>query len=87
MPKTKTAKVRYKPVVSSRHFHPSVRGLRANIAVNGVLVPILVDSDGRKRGIIDGNYRKRSPTNWATIALKSYRRDWKRTRSGPWRGP
>jgi len=33
--------------------------LRANIAVNGVLVPIVVDSDGQRRRIIDGNYRKR----------------------------
>ena len=33
--------------------------LRNNIAVNGVLVPILVDSDGPTRRIIDGNYRKR----------------------------
>ena len=32
--------------------------LRDNIAVNGVLVPILVDSDGPRREIIDGNYRK-----------------------------
>ena len=30
-----------------------------NIAVNGVLVPILVDGDGLKRRIIDGNCRKR----------------------------
>jgi ParB-like chromosome segregation protein Spo0J len=36
--------------------------LRQNIAVNGVLVPILVDSDGPKRRIIDGNYRKRIAT-------------------------
>jgi DNA modification methylase len=33
--------------------------LRDSIAVNGVLVPIIVDSDGPKRKIIDGNYRKR----------------------------
>ncbi len=33
--------------------------LRDSIAVNGVLVPILVDGDGPVRGIIDGNYRKR----------------------------
>ncbi len=32
--------------------------LRDNIAANGVLVPILVDSDGPRRKIIDGNYRK-----------------------------
>jgi len=33
--------------------------LRDNIAVNGVLMPIVVDSDGPVRGIIDGNYRKK----------------------------
>src|SRR5262249_18260866 len=33
-------------------------GLRDSIAVNGVLVPILVDGDGTRRKIIDGNYRK-----------------------------
>ena len=32
--------------------------LRDHIAVNGVLVPILVDGDGPRRKIIDGNYRK-----------------------------
>ena len=32
--------------------------LKENIAVNCVLVPILVDSDGPLRKIIDGNYRK-----------------------------
>jgi hypothetical protein len=32
--------------------------LRDNIAVNGVLVPILVDGHGPRRKIIDGNYRK-----------------------------
>jgi hypothetical protein len=34
-------------------------GLRANIAINGVLIPILVDSDGPRRKIIDGNHRKK----------------------------
>ncbi|QDV37579.1 DNA N-6-adenine-methyltransferase [Tautonia plasticadhaerens] len=32
--------------------------LRSNVALNGVLVPILVDSDGPRRRIIDGNHRK-----------------------------
>ena len=32
--------------------------LRDSIALNGVLVPIIVDSEGPKRRIIDGNYRK-----------------------------
>jgi DNA modification methylase len=49
----------YEPVIKL----PSLRyedfvALKDNIAVNGVLVPILVDSDGPKRKIIDGNYRK-----------------------------
>jgi hypothetical protein len=30
--------------------------LKDNIAVNGVLVPILVDSEGPRRKIIDGKY-------------------------------
>ena len=34
-------------------------GLRASIAVSGVWLPILVDCDGPRRRIIDGNYRKR----------------------------
>ena len=33
-------------------------GLRDCIAVHGVLVPILVDSSGPRRIIIDGNYSK-----------------------------
>jgi hypothetical protein len=32
--------------------------LKDSIAVNGVIVPILVDSDGPVPKIIDGNYRK-----------------------------
>ena len=61
MPKTKPTKVRYQPVLlKSLPLPPEqYEGLRANIAVNGVLVPILVDSDGPKRGIIDGNHRKK----------------------------
>jgi hypothetical protein len=64
MAKTKTrtkriTKPKYEPVLKL----PPVRyedfvALRDNIAVNGVLVPILVDSDGPRRRIIDGNYRK-----------------------------
>lgn len=34
-------------------------GLRQSIAMSGVLVPILVDSDGPVRRIIDGSYRKK----------------------------
>jgi hypothetical protein len=57
--KTKLAKVRYYAVLKLPPLPPDqYEGLRANIAVNGILVPILVDSDGPKRGIIDGNHRK-----------------------------
>ena len=61
MPRTRTkpTKVKYHPVIKLPPLSPDqYAGLRANIAVNGVLLPILVDSDGPKRGIIDGNYRK-----------------------------
>ena len=60
MPRTKPRqKVRYHPVIKLPSLPPDQReGLRANVGVNGVLVPILVDSDGPRRGIIDGNYRK-----------------------------
>src|ERR1700722_1594550 len=59
MPRT-SAKVRYEPVLKL----PPLAGeqylaLKANIAVNGVLVPILVDGKGPRRRIIDGNYRKK----------------------------
>ena len=43
------------PPLSSEDF----MALRDNIAVNGVLIPIMVDGDGPLRKIIDGNYRKR----------------------------
>lgn len=42
------------PPLSNEEF----AGLRNSIGVNGVLVPIVVDSDGPIRKIIDGNYRK-----------------------------
>ena len=62
--KTKTkAKTKRKPSYHSILDLPplppdQLEGLRANIAVNGVLVPIFVDSDGPRRGIIDGIYRR-----------------------------
>jgi hypothetical protein len=57
--KTKPAKVRYHRILKLPPLPPDqYDGLRANIAINGVLVPIFVDSDGPKRGIIDGGYRK-----------------------------
>ena len=59
MPKTKIAKVKYEPVLKLPPLsYEEFTALRDNIAVNGVLVPILVDGDGPKRKIIDGNYRK-----------------------------
>jgi len=59
MPKTKVVrKVKYKPVLQLPPLsYEEFTALRDNIAVNGVLVPILVDSDGPKRQIIDGNFR------------------------------
>jgi hypothetical protein len=60
MPKTKTQKKpKYEPVLELPPLsYEEFTALRDNIAVNGVLVPILVDSDGLRRKIIDGNYRK-----------------------------
>jgi len=50
---------RYEPLL---RFPPlseeELQGLRDTISIHGVLVPILVDSDGPVRKIIDGNYRK-----------------------------
>lgn len=61
--KTRTSKRPKKPIYEPVLKLPSLRyedfvALRDNIALNGVLVPILVDSDGPRRKIIDGNYRK-----------------------------
>src|SRR3954463_10537317 len=62
MPTTtkKTArKARYEPVLKLPPLpYEQFMALKDNIAVHGVLVPILVDSDGPRRKIIDGNYRK-----------------------------
>lgn len=52
--------VRYEPVLALPPLSSDdYEALRDNIAVHGVLVPILVDGDGPVRRIIDGNYRKR----------------------------
>jgi hypothetical protein len=60
MPRTKTArKVKYHAILKLPLPPDQADGLRANIGVNGVLVPILVDSDGPKRGIIEGIHRKK----------------------------
>ena len=61
MPATtkKTRKPVYQPVLKLPALpYEQFLALRANIAVHGVLVPILVDGDGPRRKIIDGNYRK-----------------------------
>lgn len=52
-------KVRYKALLDLPPLSPEERdGLAQSIAVNGVLMPILVDCDGPLRRIIDGNHRK-----------------------------
>ena len=51
---------RYEPVLELPPLPPEqYEALRDNIALNGVLVPILVDGDGPVRRIIDGNNRRR----------------------------
>ena len=57
--KSKAAKVKYQPVLKLPTLpYEQFVALRDNIAVNGVVVPILVDCSGPLRRIIDGNYRK-----------------------------
>ena len=52
-------KPRYEPVLKLPSLpYEQFLALRDNIAVNGVLVPILVAGEGHRRRIIDGNYRK-----------------------------
>src|ERR1051325_4552998 len=62
MPKTvkkSTKKPGYEPVLKLPPLpYDQFLALRDNIAVNGVVVPIIVDSDGPRRKIIDGNYRQ-----------------------------
>jgi hypothetical protein len=60
MPRAKTQKkIKYEPVLRLPPLsHDEYIALHDNIAVHGVLVPILVDSDGSLRHIIDGNHRK-----------------------------
>lgn len=56
----KTRTPRYRPLLDLPPLTPEeYDGLRASIAVNGVLNPILVDSDGPLRRIIDGSNRKK----------------------------
>jgi type I restriction enzyme M protein len=50
---------RYEPVLELPPLLPEqYEALRDNIALHGVLVPILVDGDGAVRGVIDGSHRK-----------------------------
>jgi hypothetical protein len=55
----KVKKTVYQPVLKLPALsYEEFTALRDSIALNGVLVPIIVDSAGPKRKIIDGNYRK-----------------------------
>ena len=55
----KTPKLTYKPVLKLPPLPEDQRqALRDNIAVNGVLVPIITDGGSPRRRIIDGNHRK-----------------------------
>jgi len=57
--KTSKPRVKYQPVLKLPPVpYEQFVALRDNVAVNGVLVPILVDCSGPLRKIIDGNYRK-----------------------------
>jgi ParB-like chromosome segregation protein Spo0J len=59
MPVRTTPKVRYEPVLLLPPLpEDQYAALRENIALHGVLVPILVDGRGPRRKIIDGNHRK-----------------------------
>lgn len=52
-------KTTYSPVIDLPPLSPEeLEALRANIALHGVLIPIVVDCDGPIRGVIDGNHRK-----------------------------
>ncbi len=52
-------KIRYEPVLKLPALpYEQFVALKDNIAINGVLVPIIVDGDGPTRRIIDGSYRK-----------------------------
>ena len=57
--KNKSPKPHYEPVLKLPPLpYDQFLALKDNIAVNGVLVPILVDGTGPRRRVIDGNYRK-----------------------------
>jgi ParB-like chromosome segregation protein Spo0J len=57
--RTTRSKVRYQPVLNLPKLpYDQFTALRDNIALNGVLVPILTDGGTPVRQIIDGGYRK-----------------------------
>src|SRR5262249_51881888 len=57
---TRPKRPRYQALLELPPLPPEqYEALKGSIAVNGVLVPILVDGEGTVRGIIDGNNRKR----------------------------
>jgi ParB-like chromosome segregation protein Spo0J len=57
--KQQKVKIVYKPVLHlPRLPEDQLQGLRASIAVHGVLVPILTDGGSPRRQIIDGYHRK-----------------------------
>lgn len=60
MPKTRTRKKSvYQPVLKLPALsYEEFTALKDSIALHGVMVPIVVDSVGPRRKIIDGNYRK-----------------------------
>ena len=89
MPKAKTQKKpKYEPVLKLPPLsYEAFTALKDNIAVNGVLVPILVDSDGPRRKIIDGNYRKQIANELGYECPRSSRQAWKKTRNGHWPVP
>ncbi len=60
MPTKTRRKPKYHSILKLPPLPPDqLDALRENIAANGIVVPIVVDSDGPRRGIIDGSYRKR----------------------------
>ena len=59
MPKTRTRKPVYKPLVELPPLPADdLEGLRMSIAANGVFVPIIIWPKGKGRYVVDGSYRK-----------------------------
>jgi hypothetical protein len=61
-------------------------GLRNNIAVNGVLVPIITDGGSPVRLVIDGNQRKRLADEFGSPARRWSAPTSTRRRCGRWPG-